>query len=185
MPLFITEYPQFFTATIQDWKKLLEPDKYKDIIVDSLKFLVEDKRIKLNAFVIMSDHIHLIWQMQPLIHPDHVKRDFLKYTAQRIKADLQMNHPAVLTHFQSDTNDRYYQFWKRRALSVELRTHKVYIQKLEYIHWNPVRAGLCKLPEEYRYSSALFYETGIDNPSINSGGISYSLSGLTADQWRG
>ncbi|HLG38957.1 MAG TPA: transposase, partial [Chitinophagaceae bacterium] len=105
MPAFITEYPQFFTATIQDWKKLLEPDKYKDIIVNSLRFLVEDKRIKLNAFVIMSNHIHLIWQMQPLIHPQHVQRDFLKYTAQRIKADLQKNHPAVLNHFESDAND--------------------------------------------------------------------------------
>ena len=163
MPAFITEYPQFFTATIQDWKKLLEPDKYKDIIVNSLRFLVEDKRIKLSAFVIMSNHIHLIWQMQPLIHPQHVQRDFLKYTAQRIKADLQKNHPAVLNHFESDANDRYYQFWKRRPLSIELRTHKAYVQKLEYIHWNPVRAGICKLPEEYKYSSALFYESGFDN----------------------
>ena len=38
-------WPQFFTATINDWKPLLEQDKYKDIIVNSLKFLVNDKRI--------------------------------------------------------------------------------------------------------------------------------------------
>ena len=81
---------------------------------------------------------------------------------------MQKNHPELLEHFKSGTSDRYYhpdsyRDWKRRALSVELRTHKVYIQKLEYIHWNPVRAGICKLPEEYKYSSALFYETGNDN----------------------
>jgi REP element-mobilizing transposase RayT len=163
MPAFVTEYPQFFTATIQEWKKLLEPDKYKDIIIDSFRFLAEDNRIRLNAFVIMSNHIHLIWQMQPLIHPDNVQRDFLKYTAQQIKHDLKKNPPEVLDHFRSDANDRYYQFWKRRALSIELRTDKVYRQKLDYIHWNPVKAGICKLPEEYKYSSALFYETGIDN----------------------
>ncbi len=36
-------------------------------------------------------------------------------------------------------------------------------QKLEYIHYNPVRAGLCNLPEEYKYSTAKFYETGIND----------------------
>jgi putative transposase len=40
---------------------------------------------------------------------------------------------------------------------------KVFIQKLNYIHQNPVRAGLCSHAEEYKYSSAKFYETGIDN----------------------
>jgi len=163
MPDIVTEYPQFFTDSIKGWYKLLEHDKYKDIIVNSLRFLVEDKRIKLYTFVIMSDHLHLIWQMQPLIHPQHVQRDFLKYTAQQIKHDLQKNHPELLSHFESDANDRTYQFWKRRALSIELRTNKVYRQKLDYIHLNPVKAGFCKLPEEYKYSSALFYETGIDN----------------------
>ena len=163
MPAFITEYPQFFTASIKGYHKLLEEDKYKDIIIDSLRFLVEDKRIVLYSFVIMSDHIHLIWQMQPLIHPQHVQRDFLKYTAQKIKFDLQKNNPGLLEEFRSDANDRTYQFWKRRALSIELRTDKVYQQKLDYIHWNPVKAAMCKLPEEYKYSSAQFYHTGIDN----------------------
>jgi putative transposase len=66
---------------------VLSLSKYrdKDIIINSLRFLVEDKRIILYAFAIMSDHIHLIWQMQPLIHPQHVQRDFLKYTAQQMK----------------------------------------------------------------------------------------------------
>ena len=64
----ITEHPQFFTATILEWKKLLAPDKYKDIIMESLKFLVTNKRIILNGFVIMPNHIHLIWQMCEGIH---------------------------------------------------------------------------------------------------------------------
>ena len=163
MSAFITEYPQFFTASIKGRHKILEEDKYKDIIIDSLRFLVEDKRIVLYSFVIMPDHLHLIWQMQPLIHPQHLQRDFLKYTAQKIKFDLQKINPELLETFRSDANDRTYQFWKRRALSIELRTDKVHQQKLEYIHENPVKAAMCKLPEEYKYSSALFYHTGIDN----------------------
>ena len=159
----ITQYPNYFTATNLEWKHLLKPDKYKNIIIDSLRFLVEEKRIKLFAFVIMSNHIHLIWQILSLLDPKAVQRDFLKFTAQKIKADLKKNHPGVLKYFRVDAKDREYQFWERNPLSVELRKHKVFLQKLDYIHWNPVKANLCRWPEDYMYSSANFYETGVDN----------------------
>lgn len=54
----IIEHPQFFTATNLEWKRLLKPDKYKEIIIESFQFFVKDKRIKLYAFVIMENHIH-------------------------------------------------------------------------------------------------------------------------------
>ncbi len=157
MPNIITEHPQFFTATIIEWKKLLAPDKYKDIIIDSLRFLVNENRIKLNAFVIMENHMHLIWQMQPNNKPAAVQRDFLKYTAQQIKSDLQKNHPDMLAQLKVNSKDRTYQIWKRNSLSIELSSAKVFQQKLNYIHYNPVKAGLCNLPEAYRYSSASLY----------------------------
>ena len=59
---FPIEGSKFFTATIYEWKHLLADDNHKNIIVDSLRFLVTDNRIELNAFVIMNNHIHLIWQ---------------------------------------------------------------------------------------------------------------------------
>jgi REP element-mobilizing transposase RayT len=108
MSNIVTEYPSFFTVTILEWKHLLKPDKYKNIIIDSLRFLVEDKRIKLFAFVIMSNHIHLIWQIRALLDPKAVQRDFLKFTAQKIKANLNKNHPAVLKYFRVDAKDREY-----------------------------------------------------------------------------
>lgn len=163
MNQIITKYPQFLTATNLEWKKLLQPDKYKDIIVNSLQFLVEDKRVRLYSFVIMSNHLHLIWQVQTGVKPQFVQRDFLKYTAQQIKKDLQKNHPPVLSYFEVNAKDRKYQFWERNALSVELRTTKVFQQKLDYIHYNPVKAGMCRFPEEYKYSTARFYETNVDD----------------------
>ena len=57
-----TEYAQFFTAIILEWKHLLKPDKYKDIIIDSLRFLAKNKRVVVYGFVIMPNHIHLIRQ---------------------------------------------------------------------------------------------------------------------------
>ena len=49
MPAFVTEYPQFFTASIKGWYKLLEHDQYKDIIVNSLRFLAQDKHIQVGT----------------------------------------------------------------------------------------------------------------------------------------
>ncbi len=62
--LFSEFYPDYFTATILEWKHLLKQDKYKDIIISSLEFLVKNGRIKVYGFTIMSNHIHLIWQVQ-------------------------------------------------------------------------------------------------------------------------
>lgn len=62
--------------------------------------------------------------------------------------------------------DREYQFWKRNPLSIDLWTKEVFIQKIEYIHNNPVVAGLCIYPEDYKYSSAKFYTTDEDEFSI-------------------
>jgi REP element-mobilizing transposase RayT len=52
-------YPQFFTATILEWKNLLADDRMKDIIISSLQFLVNDGRVKVYAFVLMPNHIHV------------------------------------------------------------------------------------------------------------------------------
>jgi hypothetical protein len=86
-----------------------------------------------------------------------VQRDFLKFVGQQIKFDLERNHPEVLKHFEVNKKDRKYQFWKRNALSIDLFSSEIVHQKLKYIHDNPVKAGLCRLPEEYHFSSAAFY----------------------------
>ena len=111
----------------------------------------------------MSNHIHLIWQAINGYTPQPVQQSFLKYTAQQIKADLQTNNPALLKEFQVNAADREFQFWERNPLSIDLFSHEVYMQKLDYIHNNPVAAGLCLLAEEYYYSSARFYETLVDD----------------------
>lgn len=163
MAEIITEHAHFFTATNLEWKKLLAKEKYKDIVIESMRFLVNDKRVIIYGFVIMDNHIHIIWQLQPNKKRDAVQRDFLKYTAQQIKKDMRVYHPDELIRFRVNAKDRQYQFWERNPLSVEIWAETVLIQKLNYIHENPVRAGLCRYPEEYKYSSALLYHTGIDD----------------------
>jgi putative transposase len=126
--------------------------------------MVTKKWVEVNAFVIMSNHIHLIWQIKEGYERDAVQRNFLKFVSQTIKRDLEKNHPKVLARFYVNAKDRKYQFWERNPLSIDLWTKEVFIQKMEYIHNNPVAAGLCVYPEDYKYSSAKFYESGNDNP---------------------
>lgn len=158
-------YIQFFTATILWWKPLLKPDKYKQIIIDSLKFLVKNKRVKVYGFVIMPNHIHIVWKINENYLLKDVQRDFLKYTAQQIKFDLIKNHPAVLSHFEVNLIDRQYQFWERNPLSIDLYSRKVIEQKLSYIHANPLKGKwlLASSPDKYWFSSYRFYEMNIDD----------------------
>ena len=66
--------------------------------------------------------------------------------------------------FKVDAKDRRYEIWERNPLSTDLYNHKAFLQKLEYIHRNPMeeRWSLAGTVEEYKYSSARFYETGKD-----------------------
>ncbi len=154
-------YIQFFTATILWWKKLLQPDKYKQIIIESMRFLVNDNRVKIYGFVIMPNHIHLVWRINENCLLEEVQRDFLKYTAQQIKFDLQKHHPQVLSYFEVNLKDRKYQFWERNPLSIDLFDRKTVEQKLVYIHNNPLQEkwNLASHPRDYRYSPFRFYET--------------------------
>lgn len=81
-------HPQFFTATILEWKLLIRDDAFKDIIIKSLSYLKNEGSIKVYAFVIMPNHIHLIWQIQDGFKAESVKLRFLKFTAQQFKFRL-------------------------------------------------------------------------------------------------
>ena len=121
---------QFYTATILEWKHLLKPDKYKEIIVNRLTFLVTEQRVKVFGFVIMSK----ICQGTKMNSLKQTQLSFMKYTAQQIKFDLEKHHPNVLPYFVVDAKDRIYQFWERNALVVDVMSSEVFIQKLNYIN---------------------------------------------------
>jgi putative transposase len=89
----------------------------------------------------------------------NVQRDFLKYTAQQILKLLRKNHEP-LHHLKVNAKDRVYEVWERNSLNIPVWSDGVIWQKINYIHNNPVKAGLCIKPEDYHYSSARFYSEG-------------------------
>jgi putative transposase len=130
------EHPDFITVTRLNWLPLLRDDAMKEIIIESLRFLDGNGRVSVYAFVIMSTHFHLIWQMIGENTRENVQRDFLKFTAHAILRN--MDHDGAGKHaLLVNAKDRRYQVWERNSLSVPLWSPAVLWQKLHYIHNNP------------------------------------------------
>jgi putative transposase len=147
----------FFTATIHNWNHLLSSAPFKEVIVSSLKFLSNKMLIEVYGFVIMPNHIHLIWRQNQLNGKETPRGSFLKYTGHQFKKMLSKTELAA---YRVDIANKQYEFWQRDSMAIELFSPDVAHQKLEYMHLNPLveHWNLASDPSEYLYSSSSFYE---------------------------
>lgn len=150
----------FYTATILDWKHLLKQEKFKRIVIESLKHLVEKGKMKVYAFVIMPNHIHLIWENLELNGKEMPYVSFMKFTGHGFQRRLREEHPGFLNSFKVENRSRNYNFWQRNSLPVAIFSRQMLEQKLNYIHLNPLQShwNLADDPNDYIYSSCSFYE---------------------------
>lgn len=158
----------FWTATINNWQTLLIDDDFKDIIVNSLMFLSHKKNIDVFAFVIMPNHIHLIWRINKNNGKEASHASFLKHTAHAFKLKLWDVHPNELQKYAVSQSNKGYEFWQRDSLAIKLFSEDMAFQKLDYIHANPV-SGKWNLVDDfcdYKYSTAKFYHLGINEFSF-------------------
>jgi putative transposase len=153
----------FWTATINNWQRLLQTDRSKQVIIDSLAYLSSRGKIDVFAFVIMPNHIHLIWRINENNGKETVQGSFLKVTAHAFKKMLVNEGGNVLEAYAVEAHNKKYEFWKRDSLAVALYTREVAYQKMDYLHCNPVTEQwqLVKDPCDYKYSTARFYESGV------------------------
>ena len=161
--IHFTHFTQFITITNLNWLPILQNNYHKQIIIEGLSNRVNKKQVTIYGFVLMPNHMHLIWQLHDNIIKEHFQRDFLKFTARSILQFMRMQEDPLLESLKVSAPDRQYQVWERNSLSIDIYSEKVLLQKLNYIHNNPVHPKwrLSDFPENYKYSSASFYETGI------------------------
>ena len=95
-----------YTDTIHDFKHLLKDDKFKTICINSWKYLVDNELIKIYGFVVMPNHIHLLWNMIKLNGKESPAGSFAKYTAHLFKKLLAKNDLNYLVSFFPDKADR-------------------------------------------------------------------------------
>jgi putative transposase len=72
---------EFFTATCLNWQNLLSKEKHMEIVLSSLKFLVEEERIWLYGYVLMPNHLHILWRRQDLWLEKHSTTIFEIYSS--------------------------------------------------------------------------------------------------------
>jgi len=159
----------FWTDTIKDWRELLGDDRFKEIVIGCWQDLVKRKKIAIYGYVIMPNHLHVIWEMLEKNGKEMPHASFNKYTSHQFLEILRAESPAqVNQHIENDRPVRLHRFWQRDPLAVMMYSRKMMKQKLEYIHTNPLQEkwSLTGQPEDYRWSSANFYQTGIDEFGI-------------------
>ncbi len=152
----------FVTTTVVGRRKILTEPPIAGIIVESLGYLRKEGRVKLFSYVIMPDHLHLI--LLPLQKDEKeqtisdVMRDFKKFTSKRIVGYLKKTGRTVLLDFFSGSarghKGQQYKVWQDGFFDENVFTQNFLNQKIQYIHYNPVRKGMVTEPEDYPFSSA-------------------------------
>ena len=154
----------YLTFTIISWIDLFTRKRYRDIVVDALNHCISRKSLKVNAWVIMSNHIHLIASSSKEDLSGTI-RDFKKHTSKEIIKSIQSlpesRREWLLRAFKHQSNkntkNKQFQLWQQKSYPVELISTFFFEQKLNYIHNNPVEAGIVYEPHDYIYSSAIDY----------------------------
>jgi putative transposase len=159
----------FITLTVIDWVDLFTRPVYKHIIIDSLEYCINSKELIVYAYVIMSNHLHLIVGSGENFRLQDIIKDFKKFTSKElIRAVIELPESRrewLLNKFSFAANriirGKEYKIWKDGFHPIELSNREILEQKLIYIHENPVSEEWVVNEEDYKYSSAINYAGGI------------------------
>ena len=150
--------PHFLTNTIVNWIPIFTRLGSVQIILDSFSYIQNNQDIKIYGYVILENHIHWIAQSEDL------NKDVTRFKA---TAKMLVNYLAeegqqkILQQFvfykKAHKKDREHQVWEEGSHPQLMQNEQVLRQKLDYIHFNPVKRGYVDKPEHWRYSSARNY----------------------------
>jgi putative transposase len=157
----------FLTFTVVGWLDVFTRKETKQILIDSFKYCRENKGLVLYAYVIMTNHVHIIARADKSTSGlSDIIRDLKKFTSKAIlnwvkesnkesrKEWMQM---VFQYHAKYNTNNSEYQVWEQNNRPKEIVLPRFARQKLNYIHYNAVRAGYVDRPEDYPYCSYRSY----------------------------
>jgi REP element-mobilizing transposase RayT len=157
--IFDNGYPHFLTSTIVAWLPVFAHPPLVEIVLGSWRFLQRERGIRIFGYVILENHLHWIASGEDL--PQQVAR-FKSFTARSIIDELARRGFETLLqelHYFKlrEKIDQQYQLWRTGDHPQQIQSDEMMLQKLEYIHNNPVRRGYVAEPTHWRYSSASNY----------------------------
>lgn len=151
---------------VVEWLDVFTRLEYKQLIIENLQYCQNNKGMEIIAWCLMTNHLHLIFRSVGENTPGEILRDFKKHTSKEIVNAIKENPKESRKEFlllkfreaaQQCANAKQYQFWRHDNKPIELWSNNVIAQKVNYIHQNPVEAGLVYRAEDYPYSSATDY----------------------------
>ena len=158
----------FITFAVVGWVDVFTRKDYCDLVVNSLTYCQQQKGLIIYGWCIMSNHLHLAVAARNNNLSD-ILRDFKKHTSkqlvQAIAANPMESRKEWMLHVfaaygKNNSRNTYYQFWQHDNQPKEMYTDRFFNQKLDYLHNNPVAAGMVDKAEAYIYSSARDYYVG-------------------------
>jgi REP element-mobilizing transposase RayT len=159
----------FVTFATIGWIDVFTRPLYKNILLESIQFCQINKGLDLNAWCLMTNHLHFIGSAREGFLMSNILRDMKKFTSKKIIDSITNNEQEsrrewMLAIFKNagnyNINNKDFQFWQQDNRPIELWSNEVIQQKLTYIHNNPVAMGLVDEPWHWKYSSAIDYAGG-------------------------
>ncbi len=152
-------YPYFLTMSIVDGILLFDDPELQEIIISSIEFIQLEFRVTVYGYVLMPNHLHMIVEGEAL--SDKIRK-FKSYTARRILDKLEARkRTLILKRIRkarvTQKAESEYQLWQEGYHPKQIDSEKKMLSYLDYIHYNPVKAGFVKRPEHWKYSSAAQY----------------------------
>ena len=158
----------FVSFAVVLWVNVFTRKEYRDILIDSLRYCQQEQGLVIYGWCIISNHVHLIISAKENNVSD-VLGNFKKFTSKKIVASILANPVESRKEWmikifkeagELNSRNASYQFWKQDNEPKIIYTPEFAVQKLEYIHNNPIDAGIIEKAEEYIFSSAMDYYYG-------------------------
>jgi REP element-mobilizing transposase RayT len=149
----------YITAVAKDRLPVFRTDAIKIITCNALDEARNSAGFSIYAYVIMPDHLHAI--TDATLKPSQVLRFINGIISRRVIDHLKEHgHNASLQKLRHETKERAYSYslWDHHSNVFSITSEDMLMQKVNYIHQNPVRAGLVEKAEDYRWSSVRWWK---------------------------
>ena len=145
----------FITTSCYRRLPFLGSARSRDTFLSVLEQTRQRYRFVVVGYVVMPEHIHLLLTEPEVGTPSTVMQVLKQRTARALLPKRKRRNPRQRSLFEDEPKRRA--FWQARSYDFNVWTKKKRVEKLRYMHRNPVKRGLVESPEQWRWSSYRFY----------------------------
>ena len=148
-------FAHFITFSVYRRRRLLDADHPKRILLGVLNEELRRHAAKCVGFVIMPDHVHAIVWFPEAGHLSHFMHGWKRKSSYHLREWYCRESPSYFEGFGEGDK-----FWQPKYYPFEIYTKEKLLEKMNYMHENPVRKGLAAQTTDWKWSSARWYEWG-------------------------